>query len=139
MSVAATAQQELARTALELQIQYDKISEQLEAKKEELRVLANGRILNIVVEGVGKVDITAPRAGSEKVTFTFNEDKLAQAQELRAKLLETGLAKEVLVINEEKLEKSPAIRQKLIEKGVMAEEVKKVSAAKASVRIKPNV
>ena len=137
MSVATVAQQELAREALELQAKFNEASEQLEAKKEELRVLANGRILNIVVEGTGKVDITAPRAGSEKAVLSFNEDRVTDV--LRKKLVESGVAKEVLVINDKKLAKIPDLQQKLVEKGVLEEEIKKVSAAKASVRIKPNV
>ena len=139
MPSATAVKQDLAKEALQLQLELDKITEKLDEKKEELRSLANGKKLNIVVEGVGKVDVTEPRAGSDKVVLSFDEDKLGKVPELRKKLVESGVAKEVLVINDEKLDKIPALKVKLLEKGVMTEEIKKVSAAKASVRIKPNV
>ena len=139
MSNVAEAKQELAREAISLQVELNKISDRLDEKKEELRDLANGKIMNIIIEGLGKVDVTEPRAGADKVTFTFDEDKLTEIPNLRKKLVEKGVAKEVLVIDDEKLGKIPELKQKLLEKGVMAEKIKKVSAAKASVRIKPNV
>ena len=139
MSNAVEVKRELAREAIGLQIELDEISDRLNEKKEELRDLANGKTMNIIVEGLGKVDVTEPRAGTDKVTFTFDEDKLTKIPDLRKKLVEKGVAKEVLVIDDEKLGKIPELKQKLLEKGVMAEKIKKISAAKASVRIKPNV
>jgi hypothetical protein len=137
MSNATEVKQELAKEALQLQAEVDELTSRLDAKKEELRELANGKKLNIVVGGVGKIDITEPRSGGTKVVFNFNEDKISEI--MRKKLLEAEIAKEVLVINEEKLGKAPALKDKLVEKGVVREEIKKVSAAKASVRIKLNV
>lgn len=139
MPSTAEIKQDLAKEALQLQSQMDELTKELNEKKDELRSLANGKKLNIVVEGIGKVDITEPRAGSDKVTFSFDEDKLGKVPELRKKLVDVGIAKEVLVINDEKLAKAATLKVKLLEKGVMTEETKKVSAAKASVRIKPNV
>jgi len=104
--------QELAREALELQVQANGLAARLDEKKEELLSLANDKKMNILVEGLGKVDITEPREGSESVVLVFNEEKLNESPELRAKLIQKGIAKE---------------------------EVKKQSAARASVRITPNV
>ena len=111
-STVTNVAQELAREALELQVRANELVARLDEKKEELRSLANGKKLNVVVEGLGKIDVTEPRAGSESV---------------------------VLVVNEEKLNETPELRAKLIQKGIAKEEVKKTPAAKASVRITPNV
>lgn len=111
-STVTNVAQELAREALELQVQANELAARLDEKKEELRNLANGKKMNIVVEGLGKVDVIEPREGSESVVLVFNEEKLNESPELRAKLIQKGIAKE---------------------------EVKKQSAARASVRITPNV
>lgn len=104
--------QELAREALEIEKELQKITEQLEAKKQDLRDFANGKKLRITVEGVGLVDITEPRKASEKVVLVLDDKKLQEAPELRAKLLQKGVAKET---------------------------VQKTPAMKASVRLKLNV
>ena len=105
-------EQEIARSALTLQAEINQATEQLKTRKEELRDLANGQKKEILVEGVGKINISAPFAGSETP---------------------------VLIFDEERLNKSPEHRQKLIEKGVAKESVKKVPASAAKVTIKPNV
>ena len=104
--------QELAEAALRLQIKVDEAQAELDEKKEELRKLANGGKLRIVVEGLGKVDITEPRKGSEKIVLTIDEEKIAKVERLK---------------------------DLLIKKGVAKEEVKQTSPAKASVKITPNV
>ena len=104
--------QDLAKAALDLQVKSVELAAELDAKKEELRDLANGKKMHIVVEGLGKVDITEPRDGSEKVVMIFDEERLKGMPELRAKLIEKGVAKE---------------------------DVKKTAPARASVRLKPNV
>lgn len=105
-------EQELARSALSLQADINKFTEQLKARKEELRDLANGHKKEIVVEGVGKINISAPFGGSETPVLIFDEERLNQ---------------------------SPELRKKLIEKGVAKEDVKKVAPSAAKVTIKPNV
>lgn len=107
-----SAEQEVAQAALELQIEINAVKAKLDAKKVELRDLANGSKKEIVVEGVGKINISAPFDGSETP---------------------------VLLFDEERLNKSPELRAKLIEKGVAKEDVKKVPASVAKVTIKPNV
>lgn len=102
----------IAAKALELQKQINSLATKLDAVKDELRELANGNKLKIVVEGSGVVDVSSPREGSEKIVLTFDEEKLKQIPDLKTKLLEKGVIKEV---------------------------VSKVSAARASVSIKPNV
>lgn len=102
----------VATQALELQKQINTLTTQLGEKKDELRDIANGNKLEIIIEDLGKVNISTPREGSEKVVLTFDEDKLRQIPELKAKLLEKGIAKE---------------------------DIKHIAAAKASVTIKPNV
>ena len=103
---------QVATEALELQRQVDKLLGELEAKKDELREIANGNKLEIVIEGLGKINVSTPREGSEKVILTVNEERLSKSPELKAKLIEAGVAKE---------------------------ELKKVAPARASVTIKPNV
>ena len=105
-------EQEIASSAISLQDQINKFTVQLDVRKEELRKLANDHKKESVVEGAGKVNISAPSAGSET---------------------------KILIFDEERLNKSPELRQKLIEKGVAKESVKKVSASAAKVTIKPNV
>jgi hypothetical protein len=105
-------EQDVARAALDLQARMNELKGELDSKKEELRKLANGTKKEIVVEGIGKVNISAPFEGSEKP---------------------------ILVFDEERLNKIPELRQKLIDKGVAKEDVKKVPATAAKVTIKPNV
>jgi len=130
---------EVARKALELHIECSRITEQLEKKKDELRQLAGGKKLNIVVDGLGKIDVTEPRAGSVEPIVSIVEEKLLKSPELRQRLISIGIAKEVLVVDHAKLGEMPELKQKLMDKGIVCEEMKKVSAAKASVRIQPNV
>jgi len=103
--------QELADSALDLHIEMAELQERLDAKKEELRTFANGSKLNIEVPGKGRVDVTEPREGSEKITFVIDEERVGQVTGLKAMLIEKGVAKE---------------------------EKKQISPAKASVKIKPN-
>ncbi len=103
--------QELADSALDLHIEMAELQERLNAKKEELRTFANGSKLNIEVPGKGRVDVTEPREGSEKITFVIDEERVGQVTGLKAMLIEKGVAKE---------------------------EKKQISPAKASVKIKPN-
>ena len=112
MTAVAEVGQDLAKEALDLQVKVNELAKALDEKKEELREFANGKKMNITVEGVGKIDITEPREGSETPILIFDEERLA-----------------VL----------PELRQKLIDKGVAKEDVRKVAPARASVRIKPNV
>lgn len=135
----ADLQIEVARKALELHIECSRITEQLEKKKDELRQLAGGKKLNIVVDGLGKIDVTEPRAGSVEPIVSIVEEKLLKSPELRQRLISIGIAKEVLVVDHAKLGEMPELKQKLMDKGIVCEEMKKVSAAKASVRIQPNV
>ena len=112
MSTIAATEQEIAQSALDLHSRLGELQTEMNAKKEELRGLANGQKKEIVVEGVGKINISAPFDGSETP---------------------------ILVFNEEKLTPHPEIRQKLIDKGVAREDVKKVPATAAKVTIKPNM
>jgi hypothetical protein len=130
---------EIATEALKLQIQLNIITIELETQKDILRELANSKTMRIVVEDLGKIDVTVPRVGSQKVELNINEEKLQKIPELREKLIEKGIAKQVLVVDEAKLIAAPDLKQKLIDKGLVQEQVKMVSAAKASVRIQPNV
>lgn len=102
----------LAGDAIDLQIQVSELQLQLDAKKEELRTFANGRKLNLEVEGKGRVDVTEPRDGSEQIKFVIDEERVAAV---------------------------PGLKAMLVEKGVAKEEKKQIPPAKASVRIKPNV
>jgi len=105
-------EQEVARSTLDIQARMNGLKTELEAKKLELRELANGQKKEIIVDGVGKINISAPFGGSEKAILVFDEERLNQ---------------------------SPELRKKLIEKGVAKEDVKKVPASAAKVTIKPNV
>jgi len=131
--------QEIATSALNLQIQLDTITAELEEQKEVLRQLADNKVLRIVVENLGKIDITAPRVGTQKIELEINEDKLQKVPALRQALIAKGVAKEVLAVDKDKLIAAPELKQKLIDKGIITEQTKMVSAAKASVRIQPNV
>lgn len=105
-------EQEVARAALDLQARMNELKTELDARKEELRGLANGKKKEIVVEGIGKINVSAPFEGSETPILVFDEERLNQIPELRAKLIDKGVAKE---------------------------DVKKVPATAAKVTIKPNV
>lgn len=111
-STITDTEQGIARAALDLQSRMTELKNELNSRKEELRGLANGQKKEIVVEGVGKINISAPFAGSETPILVFNEEKLTDL---------------------------PDLRQKLIQKGVAKEDVKKVPATAAKVTIKPNV
>lgn len=108
----STTIQDLAKDALQLQAESARICKQLEDKKEELRKVADGQTVEIIVKGEGKVNITAPRAGSQEKFLKVNMD--------------------LLQVNVE-------LKKKLMEKNILTEETKVISAAKASVTIKPNV
>ena len=111
-SVMVDTEQKLAQKALDVQTHINILNVEMKNSKEELRELANGQKKEIIVEGVGKINISAPFAGKETP---------------------------ILVFNEEKLNESPELRAKLIQKGVATEDVKKVPATAAKVTIKPNV
>ena len=117
MSSATLTKQEesnilLATKAITMQAEMNRLKEQLDAVKVELREIANGSKKEITVQESGKINISAPFAGSEK---------------------------SILVFDEERLNQSPDIRKKLIEKGIAKADIKKVAASKAKVTIKPNV
>ena len=128
----------IATEALNLQIELNALTTVLDNKKEELRKLANDKVMHIVVPGLGKIDITVPRVGKLKVELDLNEEKLQQVPALRQLLIDKGIAKEVLVVDIDKLITAQELKQKLIHKGVVQERISKVSAARASVRIQPN-
>ena len=128
----------VATEALHLQIQLTKITADLEISKEKLREIADNKTLHLIVENLGKIDVTIPRIGGQKTTISINEKKTIPP-ELRKKLIETGVAKEILVIDNEKLQTMQSdLVQKLIQKNILQEQITKVSAAKAAVRIQPN-
>lgn len=128
----------VATEALHLQIQLTKITADLEVSKEKLREIADNKTLHLIVENLGKIDVTIPRIGGQKTTISINEKKTIPP-ELRKKLIETGVAKEILVIDNEKLQTMQSdLVQKLIQKNILQEQITKVSAAKAAVRIQPN-
>jgi hypothetical protein len=131
--------QEIATLALNLQIQLNAVTAELEAQKELLRQLANNKVLHLTVENLGKIDVTAPRVGTQKIELEINEEKLQKVPALRQALIAKGVAKEVLAVDKDKLIDAPELKQKLIDKGIITEQTKMVSAAKASVRIQPNV
>ena len=103
---------ELAKLVLELHAQVTKLQEELDTKKDELREIADGKKLNIVVDGVGKINISEPRRGSEKVVLKIDEDVLS---------------------------KVVGLKESLVKKGVVKEEIKITAPAKASVSISCNV
>lgn len=102
----------VATEALDLKVQIDALNKELDARKEQLRQFANKDLLEITVDGKGKVRVSKPRDGSEE---------------------------QVLVVNEAKLNSVPELKTKLLEKGVIQKTTKKVAAAKASVTVEPNV
>ena len=101
-----------AKCALELSKEIGILTTQLDAKKEFLRLLADGKLSNIIVEGLGEVIISSPR--------------------------KAGTPTKILVLNQDKLNEDPELKKKLLEKGILSEEQKQTPAAKASVTIKLN-
>jgi hypothetical protein len=106
------AEQDVAAEALKLQKQINEITALLEVKKTELRKIANGSKFEIIVEGVGKINVSSPSMGSESTVLTLDIDRLKSV---------------------------PELRQKLLDKGIIREEIKKSSPSTARVTIKPNV
>jgi hypothetical protein len=102
----------VAKVALEIYAEIEGLKKRLDGKKDQLRKLANGDKMSLMVEGLGKVSVTKPRTGSEK---------------------------KILMIDEERLKQSGGLRAKLIEKGVLREDVRVTSPADASVRLQLNV
>lgn len=101
-----------AKCALELTKEIGILTAQLDAKKEFLRILADGKLCNVIVEGLGEIVISSPR------------DK--------------GAPVNILVLNQDKLNEIPELKKKLLEKGILTQETKQSPAAKASVTIKLN-
>ena len=104
----------VATEALEIQKSVNELTAQLEEKKVQLRSVANGEILKIVVPGCGEVSVSRPRTGGQK----------------------TGTR---VKLNEERLNLVPDLKKRLLEKGVIVEEDIISTSAAASVSIKPNV
>jgi hypothetical protein len=103
---------QIAADTLDVKSKMDVLNRELDAKKELLRQFANGDNFEIVVEGKGKIRVSKPREAKEE---------------------------EILVVNETKLNEVPDLKDKLIQKGVIKKEIKKSSAAKASVIVEANV
>lgn len=101
-----------ATDALDLKLRIDKLTVDLNERKEQLRKFAADEKLEVIVEGKGKVSVSKPREGKEEF---------------------------VLVVDAEKLKLVPDLKSKLMGKGVIKEELKKFPAAKASVTVEPNV
>lgn len=106
------AEQELTTNAIGLQKQINELTEQLGNIKADLRGLANGSTKEIIVDGIGKIHISAPFAGSETP---------------------------ILVLDEGQLEKEPELKSQLIAKDIIKSDIKRVAASVAKVTIKPNV
>lgn len=103
---------DVARAAFELYSKYIEIEKELNETKAKLRDIAGGHKKEIIVEGVGKINISAPSTGSTKTVTTLSEDVLA---------------------------KIPGLREKLLEKGVIREDIKTTSPSAAKVTITLNV
>jgi hypothetical protein len=104
--------EEIAKEVLKIYKQIEDLKVPLEAYKDSLRDMANGQILDIVIDSLGKVSITKPRESVEKIILGLNESKINANKDLK---------------------------KMLIDKGIITEETTKTSPAKASVNIKPNV
>jgi hypothetical protein len=106
--------QQAARSAIELSKQIEALAILLDQQKLLLRQYADGQSMEVKVEGLGKVSVSKPRLGGAKTgtKIEINLDVLEKNQELKAKLIERQLLKEVDVFS---------------------------SSAAASVTIKPNV
>ena len=102
----------LATEALEIQKQANGLLDSLDLIKNQFREYAQGQKFNMVVEGLGKIDVSKPRESTQSVTIQLNKEKLDEHADVKAKLLKAG---------------------------IIAEIVSNTSAAKASVSIKPNV
>lgn len=100
----------IATEALAIQKQLNQLNDQLSKIKETLRELAQGKTKEIVVDGVGRVNISIPFAGSET---------------------------DILVLDERKLIDDPELRQRLVEEGIAKQDVKRVPSCVAKVTIKP--
>jgi hypothetical protein len=104
--------EDIAREVLKIYRQIEELKKPLENYKDSLRDIANGETIDIIIEQLGKVSITKPRAPSEKTVLEINETKINANKELKKILLD---------------------------KGIITEEIVKTQASKASVNIKPNV
>jgi len=104
--------QTLAEEALDINAELTALQDKLETKKLELRELANGSKLNIEVPGKGRIDVSSPRQGSERIVFVIDENRVAE---------------------------SPGLKELLVERGVAKEEKKVTAPAQASVKIKNNI
>jgi len=104
----------VAAEALELQKAINGLLADLEEKKTQLRTIADGNPLKIVVPGSGEVSVSRPRKGGEK----------------------TGTRIKLVV---DRLNLVPELKNRLLEKGVLVEEDTISTPAAASVAIKPNV
>lgn len=104
-------EQGLAAEAIQLYSEISRLTEQLTRLKESLRDLADGHTKEIIVDGLGRVHISAPFAGSETA---------------------------ILVLDESKLSLTPDLRDKLLNDGIARQDVKKVPACAAKVTIKPS-
>jgi len=101
----------LAKEMIELQNKIDEIKKPLDEKKDIFRTLAEGKTLDITVEGFGKVAISKPREESTK---------------------------QIVEIIQEKVEKHPELRALMLSKGIIKEIIQRTPAAKASITIKSN-
>lgn len=104
--------EDIAKEVLKIYKQIEELQKPLEAYKEDLREIANGDNLDIIIEALGKVSITKPRDSVEKTVMEINETKINANKDLKKLLLE---------------------------KGIVKEETIKTKPVKASVNIKPNV
>ena len=91
MSESDMSESDMAKTALKLYAKYTQIEEELDAVKVLLRGAAGGSKKEIVVEGLGKVNISAPSVGSTKTVLVLDESVLAKYADLKNKLLEKGI------------------------------------------------
>jgi len=112
MSKFSAQREKTATLAIQTQRAINEQMKDLDALKETLRGFANGEKDEIVIEGEGKVLVSAPREGSEIETVEFMKDEAA---------------------------KYPDLFKTLVKKGILVVGKKNVGAAKASVTIKPNV
>lgn len=104
----------IATEALEIQKRIIALTADLDAKKAQLRNIANGEALKITIPNVGTVSVSRPRVAGEK----------------------TGTK---IKLDEDRLNLVPELKKKLLDKGVIVEEDIISTAAAASVTIKPNV
>lgn len=86
------SERELATKAIVIQKQMNELAEQLSKLKQSLRDIAAGSTKEIIIEGIGKISISIPFAGSETEILVLNHDKLKLQSELKQKLLDDGVA-----------------------------------------------